>query len=346
MALAGQGDPRWIVRDLGKEGRNVGNWHWTERDISTWARDRLRSLLLAEPIGSLRDGDETIEFRFAGKPNISGDCALYNRKGKLRAVYDFKISADWEARCLSDGTARGNGTVELELFDNDPDITVTSHRDKDERGLWFAFMNKEGRAWVQRCVQQFSDEAVQQGNSDDVPGIVASDEQRQNTEKLGVTTVNAMSAETKTVYSTASVPLSFAELRLEERFAVPPGMLFQTLTTVDGLQRITQAPATSEPVAPKGAFSLYAGQVHGFYIRLVEPEMIEQLWRMADWEPKDHFSHVCIRLVPTGNGETRLELRQEQIPEEYLERTQVGWKERIFDRLRLVFNLGGASLRG
>lgn len=21
-------DPRWIVRDLGEEGKNVGKWHW------------------------------------------------------------------------------------------------------------------------------------------------------------------------------------------------------------------------------------------------------------------------------------------------------------------------------
>ncbi|KAF6005042.1 AHA1, activator of heat shock 90kDa protein ATPase [Cyanidiococcus yangmingshanensis] len=346
MALAGQGDPRWIVRDLGKEGKNVGNWHWTERDITAWARDRLCALFLAEPIGSLAVGEGAIEFRVAGQPSVSGDCTLYNRKGKLRAIYDLKVSADWEARSFADKAVRGKGSFELELFDENPDVTVTSDRTLDQGGQFVAFMNQEGRSWVQRCIQRFLDEALQQGNADEVPRAAPSDAAFKPMEKKIDAPMSVVSDGTNEEKSAVSLPSSWAELRLEERFAAPASLLFKVLTTVEGLQRITRAPATSDPTAPKGTFSLYGGQVHGFYTRLVEPEILEQHWRMADWEPKDHFSLVHIRLVPMNSGETRLELIQEQIPEEHLERTRVGWKERIFDRLRLVFNLGGMSLQG
>ena len=26
-------DARWIVREMGEEGKNVGKWHWTERNL-------------------------------------------------------------------------------------------------------------------------------------------------------------------------------------------------------------------------------------------------------------------------------------------------------------------------
>lgn len=32
MAAWGQGDPRWIVDDLGDGGKNVNGWHWQEKN--------------------------------------------------------------------------------------------------------------------------------------------------------------------------------------------------------------------------------------------------------------------------------------------------------------------------
>ena len=33
---------RWQVADLGDAGRNVNNWHWTEKDALPWCRERLQ----------------------------------------------------------------------------------------------------------------------------------------------------------------------------------------------------------------------------------------------------------------------------------------------------------------
>ena len=44
MAKLGAGDPRWIVEDR-KDGINVNNWHWTEKDVLPWAKKRLTELL-------------------------------------------------------------------------------------------------------------------------------------------------------------------------------------------------------------------------------------------------------------------------------------------------------------
>jgi hypothetical protein len=38
-AEVGKGDPRWIVKEL-EDGKNVGAWHWEERDMLPFARLR------------------------------------------------------------------------------------------------------------------------------------------------------------------------------------------------------------------------------------------------------------------------------------------------------------------
>ena len=40
MAKFGEADPRWLVRDMGKDGTNVNGWHWqTKKDVSGSIRD-------------------------------------------------------------------------------------------------------------------------------------------------------------------------------------------------------------------------------------------------------------------------------------------------------------------
>ena len=46
MALWGKGDPRWIVEER-PDSTNVNNWHWTERDATTWSKTKLKEIFLA-----------------------------------------------------------------------------------------------------------------------------------------------------------------------------------------------------------------------------------------------------------------------------------------------------------
>jgi len=48
-AEAGKGDPRWIVQDR-EDGKNVGSWHWEERDMMSWFKQRIEEELVGTPI--------------------------------------------------------------------------------------------------------------------------------------------------------------------------------------------------------------------------------------------------------------------------------------------------------
>ena len=37
-------DPRWLVSER-KDGANVNGWHWEEKNLHSWCRERLEALL-------------------------------------------------------------------------------------------------------------------------------------------------------------------------------------------------------------------------------------------------------------------------------------------------------------
>ena len=46
MAKWGEGDERWIVQER-NDGANVNGWHWQERNMMGWGKDRMSQLLTA-----------------------------------------------------------------------------------------------------------------------------------------------------------------------------------------------------------------------------------------------------------------------------------------------------------
>ena len=69
-------DPRWIVQDLGEEGKNVNNWHFTEKDITTNVKQFLENFFLNKKL--FENGKATLKISKLKK--FSGEAYLINRK--------------------------------------------------------------------------------------------------------------------------------------------------------------------------------------------------------------------------------------------------------------------------
>ena len=88
MAKVGEGDSRWIVNQR-NDGKNVGNWHWSERNCLKIAQDGLRDCLVnAELIPG--------KCRIVELAKCDGDCYTYNRKGKLYLFSELNLSIKWK----------------------------------------------------------------------------------------------------------------------------------------------------------------------------------------------------------------------------------------------------------
>ena len=48
-------DPRWVVQNR-DDGKNVGGWHWEERNVMAWSRQQLEELLTAIPAAEAAGG--------------------------------------------------------------------------------------------------------------------------------------------------------------------------------------------------------------------------------------------------------------------------------------------------
>ncbi|VDP35304.1 unnamed protein product [Echinostoma caproni] len=89
MAIWGQGDPRWIVEERA-DAKNVNNWHWTEKNATSWSIDLIKKLLLSLKI----ENDEYV-CSIVDVTKCEGEAHVNNRKAKLIFLYEWHIEADW-----------------------------------------------------------------------------------------------------------------------------------------------------------------------------------------------------------------------------------------------------------
>lgn len=77
MAKLGEGDARWLVTDLGAAGRNVNNFHWTERDALDWSRERLSALFTGmQLVGDGGEGSAGAAVQVTGLDSLEGEAFL------------------------------------------------------------------------------------------------------------------------------------------------------------------------------------------------------------------------------------------------------------------------------
>lgn len=77
MAKITEGDNRWIVKELGEQGRNVNSWHWEDKNVFHWAKERLTNIFKELTILS----NDKMKLIIKSLHNIKGEAILTNRKG-------------------------------------------------------------------------------------------------------------------------------------------------------------------------------------------------------------------------------------------------------------------------
>jgi activator of HSP90 ATPase len=127
---------------------------------------------------------------------------------------------------------------------------------------------------------------------------------------------------------------------MEERFtAASPQAVYELLMDPQRMSMVTGG-ATIEH-KPQGKFMLFNGAVTGEFVDLVRDSRIVERWRFSSW-PAGHYSLVTID-IGSKAGETVLKLTQVGVPREDIGRTEAGWRDNIWSRIRGMFGFGGNS---
>jgi len=79
--------------------KNVNQWHWEEKNIASWAFERL-GVLLKEAVFPTQ-GKAVL--RITTVKDVEGDAYLNLRKGKLRVGFDLKCKFEWEGEIKAEG---------------------------------------------------------------------------------------------------------------------------------------------------------------------------------------------------------------------------------------------------
>lgn len=85
-----------------------------------------------------------------------------------------------------------------------------------------------------------------------------------------------------------------------------------------------------------GKFEVWDGYATGKNIELIDSKKIVQSWRASDW-PEGIISEITIELVPE-NGKTKLIFNQKNIPDDFADEVEQGWKDFYWQPLQEYFS--------
>ncbi|XP_078516097.1 activator of 90 kDa heat shock protein ATPase homolog 1 isoform X2 [Lissotriton helveticus] len=264
MAKWGQGDPRWIVEQRA-DATNVNNWHWTERDASSWSTDKLKTLLMAVRVESEEGVCEVTEVS-----KVEGEASINNRKGKLIFFYEWNIKLDWKGTSKSGVIFKGHVEIPNLSDENDPsevDIRVTLVKDQPDTNL-LAFMKKEGSKKIRAAVADY----ISTLKTEFTQGMIlpTANGVKEPVQETKVPTNQQKAAPTSSTTQScnpAGVKIPTCKFSFKETFLTSPEELYRIFVTQELVQAFTHSAAVLEP-DKGGKFQMLNGSVTGEFLEL------------------------------------------------------------------------------
>lgn len=331
MAKWGEGDPRWIVEERA-DATNVNNWHWTERNVTSWSEERLRALLLEVKV---QGSEGTCQVTDVGK--LEGEACINNRKGKLFYFFEWVIRANWTGTSTFGVKYRGTVDVSNLSDENDADdldISVALCQDHPPTPL-VQLMKTKGIPEVRRVLGLY----MQQLKTEFSQGMILPSANGPKAPSAPVQ--KKPQVQSKTQISSAPKPCSGPSpsssnrnIQLKETFITSADELYATFISQEYVQVFTRSPAQVEGHRG-GTFSILDGSVSGEFTQLVPDKRIDMKWRFRTW-PKDHYASVVLVFEDVG-GETVLCADIKGIPSGFEDSTREGWTRFYFQAIKQTF---------
>eukprot|EP01118_Nematostelium_gracile_P010469 TRINITY_DN360_c0_g1_i1.p1 TRINITY_DN360_c0_g1~~TRINITY_DN360_c0_g1_i1.p1 ORF type:complete len:347 (-),score=90.34 TRINITY_DN360_c0_g1_i1:4-1044(-) len=343
MALVGQGDPRWIVTNR-DDGTNVNNWHWTETDFTKWAETRTIELL-----NNLSVDNDKITCT-TSDVTCKGEVSVNTRKQKTIFLYELDVGFKWEGELRSKPDKKLKGTVSLpyiseENDDDDFEIRVAADGNSSDHET----IRMEFRSLITPILKEKIPQMLQEMRGTATGKTKLPPKNTQTAIKFDSVSVgNRQSSSApsnndpivKAPVSTSSdspKPRSLDSFTITEKFMCRPVDLFEALIDVNRVR--AYAGGDAQVSRDKGgAFFLFGGSVQGQNIEIEYPKRIVQKWRFSTW-PEGLFSTVTI-VLEEKDGKTICKLTQAGVPSEDKERTEKGWSENFWKRIKGIFGYG------
>jgi activator of HSP90 ATPase len=321
MARVGEEDDRWIVKDLGEEGRNVNSWHWVDKNVFPWTQSRLTSLF--DNLELVNDGK--IKLHVKKVDVLKGESILMNRKGKLRPFYELELELKWKGEVIVDGKsvfARGKCIM--------PEISQ-DQQSADEIDIKIDLKKK----YTSKEALMLKDEMIHHGKK--VIRVKLVEFVAELKSGAGAKREDQSPVTTKSGSTFGSSELSKeVSCIVKQKFNTNPRTIFEAFVDERRISAYTQASASVEAKVG-GKFKILNGKISGEFISIKPYEEIVQKWRLESW-PESHYSDVVITTAQDEDGNTNFCMKQTNFPKEYDPRQCDGiWKEQFVHRIGIMF---------
>ncbi|XP_048208812.1 activator of 90 kDa heat shock protein ATPase homolog 2 isoform X2 [Perognathus longimembris pacificus] len=327
MAKWGHGDPRWIVEDR-EDGTNVNNWHWTERDATSWSKGKLRELLVGIVVENEAGRCEIGELK-----QVEGEASCSSRKGKLIFFYEWNIKLSWKGT-TKESSAKHKGLIEIPNLseENEVDDTeVNVSKKKGDGDILKDLMKTAGTAKVREALGEYLKALKTEFTTGMIlPTKAVAVQELTVKRKLSENTLQASSP------VALGVRIPTVAVRMTELFDTTVDHLYSIFTVKDLVQKFSKSPAVLE--AEKGGkFQMFDGNITGEYIELLTNRKITMKWRCRNW-PEEHYSTVALSFVPTL-GQTELQLDCTGVPVCKEENMRSCWQKQHFEEIKGLLQL-------
>ncbi|XP_061551645.1 activator of 90 kDa heat shock protein ATPase homolog 1-like isoform X2 [Phycodurus eques] len=302
MAKWGEGDPRWIVEERA-DATNVNNWHWTERDATSWSSDKLKSLLLGLRVENDEGSCEVTEVS-----KVEGEASINNRKGKLIFFYEWNLKATWTG--MSKAGIKYQGSVEIpNLSDendmDDLDISVSLNKDEPETPL-VHLMKSKGAENIREALGNYvgflKSEFTQGMILPTVNGVVQL-QSSQSKAKTDKTRISSSSSSSSAAAVNTGVKIPTCKFTMTEMFLTSPADLYKVFVNQE-----------------------------------VRDQKIVMKWRYNNW-PCEHYATVTLTFVDRSS-ETELRVDCRGVPDDDEDWTKDGWRRFYFEAIKQTFGFG------
>jgi activator of HSP90 ATPase len=355
MAKIGEGDSRWIVNDR-TDGKNCGNWHWEEKDLSAITHDALREKFKGMVLCENRGG---LSVTLKEVSDISGDVSVAQRKGKIMCYFDIKFTIKYTST-LDGEAGKGEGKIVVpeidhDCFMDDFELNVSSTDTKPASKKAEDFVRAEGRKQIRDVVRSYFSALFEQYNvgkmlskigpaagSTASAGPIAAGTPASTSGSTPITSSPAVTipagpttpAASKTKTSAPQVK-SKATLTWKLEWRCPAEELWQVLTDAGRASHYTRAPAKID-AQPSGTFEYLGGLITGYYVEVTPYQKLVMQWRLSSWQA-GQLSTVIMSITREEAGVCRLEFAQAGIPEGEYDRVRDGWLRNFWDPIKAVF---------
>jgi len=344
MAKPGEGDERWIVKER-RDGKNVGNWHWTERNVLPIARDKFLELC-----HNLEIPNTFADVKILCLDLISGDLNICNRKGKTFFIFDFSLKFKWDAfmKKNDDTVIHGNGTIEIDVeMDGDKKFRIIMENENKSSSIFKEILDRDAKPMLYKVIQDVLDYLTEEKNRMQeeinilkqqqvtVPETGNQNEQQQEQVSTPPPPQGRIQNFNSQITVSNTETLSTTTIRQVVEFeSANPQEIYETLTDPRRISAFTGAFCNLQTV-PGSEFVLLDGAVTGTIKEVTPNKKISQKWRFKDW-PENHFSDLTITLSSITGG-TKLSLIQKNVPSSDSNRTIDGWENVFWRRIYTLF---------